>query len=299
MILRHTHSVLPLFASQPGCATYVPSDAWKLFLHHSGSAGVTCGTAPSLPDVPGQRQEPSTQVSCLACEAWQVLHSLWQQRELEANLQLCNWVSKHGWACSGNNALQLPRDEWLCQTSWLWQAPPPAASVPGLMPCLNLEDDSRPVALTALHTWQGMCLLLLLHCAGVEVGGVVLAPNVASEAGSREFTILPHGVRQDSGEQPLGFDSHCKILVTLWCFCFFQKKGPTTFTHLSKAPWGQSRWGSEECHTLLWAGSPLPVPWNLKKPNEALPPFLHILFEMTFYAWPGLDKGDFIVKQSP
>lgn len=39
-----THSVLPLFASWPGCATYVFSDAWKVFLHHSGSAGVTCGT---------------------------------------------------------------------------------------------------------------------------------------------------------------------------------------------------------------------------------------------------------------
>lgn len=179
-----THSVLPLFASWPGYATYIFSDAWKLFLHHSGSAGVTCGTAPSLPDIAGRRQEPSTQVSCLACESWQVLHSLWQQRELEANLQLYNWVSKHGWACSGNNALQLPRDEWLCQTPWLWQAPPPAASVPGLMPCLNLEDHSRPVALTALHTWQEMCLLLL-HCAGVEVRGAVLAPNVASEAGSR------------------------------------------------------------------------------------------------------------------
>lgn len=68
-----THSVLPVFASWPDCATYVFGDAWKLYLHRSGSAGVTCGTAPLLPDVPEWRQEPSTQVSCLACEAWQVL----------------------------------------------------------------------------------------------------------------------------------------------------------------------------------------------------------------------------------
>lgn len=66
---------MPLFASWLGCATYIFSDAWKLFC----TAVALLVSPAALPrrclTYQRRRQESSTQVSRLACEAWQVLRS--------------------------------------------------------------------------------------------------------------------------------------------------------------------------------------------------------------------------------
>lgn len=71
-------SMLPLFAQWLGCATYVFSDAWQLFctaVIHSLLVSPAASLRHCL-TYQRQRQESSMQVSCLACETWQVLRSL-------------------------------------------------------------------------------------------------------------------------------------------------------------------------------------------------------------------------------
>lgn len=104
-----------------------------------------------------QRQESNTQVSCLACAAWQVLHSLVTRARAGSKPAAVQLSEQTRLGLFRKQCTLTPEGRVALPTPWLWQAPPPAASIPGLMPCLNLEDHSRSVALTALHTWQEMC----------------------------------------------------------------------------------------------------------------------------------------------
>lgn len=131
-----THSVLPLFASWHGSATYVFSDAWKGFC-----TAVALLVSPVALPIVAWRTTGRDRSQARRSHAWQSLRSLVTKARAgskPAAVQLSEQTRLGLFS-----ALRLPREEWLCQTPWLWQAPPPAASIPGLMPCLNLGDHSR------------------------------------------------------------------------------------------------------------------------------------------------------------
>lgn len=153
----------------------------KAFLHRSGSAGVTCGTAPPEAETGVKHAGLMSGMCSLAvlCSLVTAARAGSKPAAVQLSEQTRLGLFRKQCAPTPEGRVALPNTLALASTS--------TCCFHSRVNALSEPRGSQQIcALTALHTWQEICWL---HCTGVEeaqVRGALLAPNVVSEAGSRQ-----------------------------------------------------------------------------------------------------------------